>query len=173
MRTAAARCAKVTRGAASGKRSRASSLRVTALVLAQCASPLLVVALLTGERLLMGAMNSVKVQIVSLPNDWRCEAGHGFDKPGGSGTTGRRYFKDDDGSYWHEVRVRRYKGGYAMSTMPTTYTREVIRDGTKTLELLDADRVTVLATKSGIDPERSRARWSHETYALLKQAGRV
>jgi hypothetical protein len=134
---------------------------------------LLVVALLKGDRLPNRSDDSVKVQVASLPNDWRCEAGRGFDKPGGSGTTGRRYFKDDDGSYWHEVRVRRYKGGYAMSTTPTTYTREVIRDGTKTLQLLDADRVTVLATKSGIDPERSRARWSHETYALLKQVGRA
>jgi hypothetical protein len=111
--------------------------------------------------------------MVKFPNDWRCDAGHGFDKPGGSGPTGRRYFKDDDGSYWHEVLLRRYKGGHAMGTTPQTYTREVISDGIKTLQLLDADGVTVLATKTGLDPKRSKAQWSHETYALLKQAGRA
>lgn len=51
-------------------------------------------------------MNGVKAQILKYPNDWRCDAGHGFDKPGGSGKTGRRYFKDDDGSDWHEVQLR-------------------------------------------------------------------
>lgn len=119
----------------------------------------------------------MKVQILKYPHDWRCDAGHGFDKPGGSGTTGRRYFKDDDGSYWHEVLLRRYKGGHAMSTTPKTYTREFIGDdGTKTLQLLDADRITVLATKTGLEAGRTKhtkGQWSHETYALLKQVGRA
>ena len=100
----------------------------------------------------------MKVQILKYPHDWRCDAGHGFDKPGGSGTTGRRYFKDDDGSYWHEVLLRRYKGGHAMSTTPKTYTREFIGDdGTKTLQLLDADH------NRPRNQDRTRG-WSHETH---------
>ena len=118
----------------------------------------------------------MRARILRYPNDWRCDAGHGFDKPGGSGTTGRRYFKDDDGTFVHEVLLRRAKGGYAMSTNPKSFTRTFVVDGTKTIELLDSDRATVLATTAGHEvdpPEGWKAQWSHETYALLKQVGRA
>jgi hypothetical protein len=112
------------------------------------------------------------VPINPYPNDWRCDAGHGFDKPSGKGKTGRRYFKDDDGTFVHQVLLRRSRGGHAMGT--GLYTRTRVVDGTITMVLLESDLSTELTREEGLSVLRDwKPQWSHVAYKMLKQVGRA
>lgn len=111
------------------------------------------------------------VPINSYPNGWRCDGGRAIDKPGGKGKTGRRWHKDDDGTFLHEVMLRRTKGGHAMGT--GLYVRDWIADGEKTMVLEDAAGTELARTDHLPVLDAWKPQWSDVAYRMLKKVGRA
>ena len=109
----------------------------------------------------------MSVSINPYPNDWRCDQRRAIDKPGGAGTTGRRWHKDDDGSFLHEVTLRRTKTGHPLPT--GLFIRDWIADGKKTMVLEDASGQELGRTEDlpVVDPWKPQ--WSDIAYRMLRR----
>ncbi|RKQ90931.1 hypothetical protein C8N24_0746 [Solirubrobacter pauli] len=109
------------------------------------------------------------VPINPYPNGWRCDQRRAIDKSGGSGTTGRRWHKDDDGTFLHEVTLRRTKTGHAKPT--GLFIRDWIAGKQKTMVLEDASGRELARTEGLPVVEPWKPQWSDVAYRMLKQTG--